>query len=114
MNKLRIFVLSMAMLIVAGCSNISSGGYYWGDYSSSYYDLLKDPSEEQLAKRVESLQGIIAKSDELGLRVAPGIHAELAQALMKQGLESQAMDHFRIEIELYPESEAFIRRLVEL
>ena len=113
MNKVKYFIIGLFLTLLSGCSSVSTGGYYWGDYSSSYYDLLKAPTEQQLAKRIDSLQGIIEKSAELDSRVPPGIHAELAQCYMKQGLEDQAKNHFRSEMTLYPESEAFLRRLVD-
>jgi hypothetical protein len=113
MRICRAFLIVLSIAILGGCSTVSSGGYYWGDYSTSYYDLLKSPTSEQLAKRVDSLQQIVKQSGTLGLRVPPTIHAELGQALMKQGLKDQALTHFRKEITLYPESAVFLHRIVD-
>jgi hypothetical protein len=115
MRRIYITLIALALVSVTGCSGtgVSKGGYYWGGYSSSYYDLLKNPTDEQLQERVSTLEDIVQQSHGKGLRVPPGVHAELASAYMKQGLGEQAKENFRIEISLYPESEMFIRRLVD-
>ncbi len=112
MHKYKILIAAIVLATLSGCSSISKGGYYWGDYSTSYYDYLKNPTEEQLISRIESLEEIIVKSGELDLRTPPAVHAELGQAYMKQGLVEKAKEHFRSEVSLYPESELFVRRLV--
>lgn len=112
MSRYKVVIAAFVLVLLGGCTGVSKGGYYWGDYSTSYYNYLKDPREEQLQNRIESLEKIIVKSGELELHVPPGVHAELGQAYMKQGLEEKAKDYFRAEVSLYPESELFVRRLV--
>jgi len=99
-------------LLLAGCSNISPGGYYWGKYSYTYHDLLKNPSDSTRAAHEKTLRDIIEKSEAKNLRTPPGIHAELGHLLTKAGKANEAQSQYQAEKRLYPESEIFLQRLL--
>jgi len=109
--KMRI-VLAGLILALAGCSSVSQGGYYWGNYSLSYFEMVKDRSAETIAKRISALEDIIAQSKERDLRVPPGIHAELGMLFVEEGRTEDGMVQFQNEVSVYPESQPFIERLV--
>jgi hypothetical protein len=111
--KKIIAILALAVLITSGCSNISHGGYYWGNYSYSYHELIKNPSEEARVNHENSLRDIIQKSEEKVIRVPPGIHAELGNLLFKSDRIEEAMAHFEVEMTTYPESRVFLERLLQ-
>jgi len=98
--------------LLAGCSNISPGGYYWGKYSYTYHDLLKNPSDSTRSAHERTLRDIIKKSEAKNLRTPPGIHAELGHLLHKAGKGEEAQSHYQAEQKLYPESEIFLQRLL--
>jgi len=108
----KLLVLLFLTGIITACSTVSPGGYYWGKYMYTYHDLVKDPSTESRAKHQETLRDIISESQELNLRVPPGIHAELGNLLALNQEVDAAITEFNNEMELYPESRVFIERLM--
>jgi hypothetical protein len=111
MSKKLIVILFLATLVSA-CSTVSPGGYYWGKYSYSYHELIKNPSTKSRTAHQETLLNIIAESQEKSLRVPPGIHAELGNILAFNNQTAAAVSEFNKEVELYPESKVFIERLL--
>ena len=78
--------LVASLFFLGGCAaTVTEAGYYWGDYSQTLYKYTKDPNETTLAAHVEELEDIISTSDEKGLKVPPGIHAELGYIKARQG-----------------------------
>lgn len=114
--KVRIIgaAVLLSLLVLGGCTTITEAGYYWGDYSSTLYKYTKAPSEETLAAHVEELNRIVEVSDEKGLRVPPGIYAELGYIEAKKGQDKQARAYYEAEMQNYPESRLFLERLVSM
>ena len=108
----RLVILLCITGLITSCSNVSPGGYYWGNYSYTYHQLIKEPTSENRAKHQATLQDIIAESEKLNLRVPPGIHAELGNLLELDDQTESAIAQFSEEVRLYPESEVFIGRLL--
>ena len=111
MTKNLWLVVGLCFLFV-GCAGVSQGGDYWGKYSYTYHDMLKNPGEKSKAAHEATLRDIIEKSAEKEIRVPPGIHAELAHLLSKKGEDSDALAQFEEELKHYPESKIFLERLI--
>ena len=111
MSKSLALVVFLVAL-VSGCSTVSPGGYFWGNYSYTYHDLIKEPSTESRAAHQKSLRNIITESQEKSLRVPPVIHAELGNLLAFDNQTDAAVAEFNKEVKLYPESRIFIERLL--
>jgi hypothetical protein len=110
---MNIKVLAVILCIgLAGCTSVSPGGYYWGKYSYSYHELLKNPGDTTRAAHVVTLQDIIATSKEKSLRTPPGIHAELGNLLSNANRNDEAAAQYQAERDLYPESAVFLQRLL--
>jgi hypothetical protein len=101
----------LGLLLLAGCAP-QQQMYYWGDYSESLYSLKKNPSEESMAKHVETLEAIIQNSQELDKRVPPGIYGELGYYMARQGKAKKAENYFLKEEEVYPESKKLMTDLI--
>lgn len=110
--NIKVITVALCMVFGAACSGISPGGYYWGSYSYTYHDLLKEPSAKAADAHESSLREIIAKSAEKNLRVPPGIHAELGNLLSKKNMNEEAIAEYEAERALYPESSIFLERLL--
>ena len=108
-TKSLLLVLTLGVL--GACTNVSQGGYYWGAYSPTYFEMVKNPSEEASSRRLEALTDIIDTSLEKGLRVPPGVYAERAMMYLEKD-EALAMADFQAEIQSYPEAQPFIERIV--
>lgn len=102
---------SLLILIIVGCAPQTM--YYWGDYSNTLYKYKKDATPETLEKHKTELQDIINKSNEKGLRIPPGINAELGYIFLLQEQYDQAMIYLKKEKSTYPESSKFIDDLLQ-
>lgn len=105
-----LFGLISLALFLAACQK--QGIFYWGDYSETYYDEMKNPCEATSAAHLKSLETIIEKSRAKNLAVPPGIHAEYGYIMLKAGKADIAIASFEQEKSLYPESRVFMDRLI--
>ena len=110
-----ILSLSFVFFFISGggCSSVSQAGYYWGNYSYTYLSTIREPSSKSDEAHVETLMKIIDESEKRNLRVPPGVYAELASLIDKQGKSSLALGYYDKEMKLYPESRTFIERLLQ-
>lgn len=99
------------VLLASGCTTVTAAGYYWGNYSKTLYGYAKTPSDQTLTAHVHELERIVAESEKRGLRVPPGIHAELGYLKARGGDASLATAHYESEVRLYPEARPFLDRL---
>lgn len=106
-------VLVIAILSTAGLTGCitSEKTFYWGEYSSTLYDLKKNPDEKTLAEHKKQLLLIIEESDKRRRNVPPGVFAEYGYMLLKEGKEQTGMEYLQKEITVYPESAVFIQRI---
>lgn len=104
-------MLSIATsLIVIGCASPSKT-FYWGNYSSTLYDFKKGPDEKTLTEHRKQLLLIIETSEKKKSKVPPGVYAEYGYFFLKEGKEADGMSYLDKEIETYPESGVFIKRI---
>ena len=75
------------------------------------YSLKTSPGKNSLDKHIEELQSIIDYSNKKGIRVPPGVHAELGYRLAQTNRNSDAKAELNKEIITYPESRPFIERV---
>ena len=111
MKRGIVTVIALSLLTLAGCSNISEAGYYWGRYAVTLYAYQKSPSPETLAQHEKELRDIIEYSNENQLKVPPGIYAELGYIEQNRGEAATALSFYQQEMNTYPESQAFLERL---
>jgi hypothetical protein len=109
--KIITTVAVLSIFLFAGCVTAPKPMYTWGDYSSSLYNLKKDPQEENLNKHKQVLLKIIEDSRVSGLRVPPGVYCEYGYIMVKEGKSSEALLYYDLEEKTYPESTVFVQRL---
>lgn len=112
MTKKLIITLA-ALVLLSGCATVSKSGLYWGKYSDTLYNLKNKPSSKTRAKHVAELNKIILKSQELKLRVPPGIYAELGMYTLEDGKRNKAKEYFNLELATYPESRAMVSQILK-
>ena len=109
-------LLSFATLLVltAGCSTHNTALYNYGDYSESYYADVKAHSAESQLQLQKSIEVAIknAKDSQSG-RVAPGLYANLGYIYLKEGQNKKAIESFKKEKALYPESAKFMDKMIK-
>ena len=103
-------ILVLGVSLIGGCA-VQPPLYKWNNYSSSLYNLKKNPGTEAAAQHKLVLQKIINDSISSGTRVPPGVYAELGFLQMKDGQSKEAVANMNLESSVYPESIAFINRI---
>tara|TARA_B000000475_G_scaffold260016_1_gene243455 strand:+ start:323 stop:685 length:363 start_codon:yes stop_codon:yes gene_type:complete len=93
--------------------------YTWGskkkfNYYSASYNYLKKSDEKSINKLKESYIDIIANQKGTRKTVPPGIYADYGFLLLSLDEADKGNEMLRKEIELYPESEVFISRILNM
>ncbi len=103
-------IIFLTLAVFAGCTP-SKETFYWGEYSSTLYDLKKNPDDKTLEAHKKSLLLIMEESGKRHKKVPPGVNAEYGYMLLRSGSETEGMEFLDKETTLYPESVIFIQRL---
>ena len=102
------FILILTFFLLTGCATKM---YYWGNYSSTLYNLKKNQNTQCQKKHMEELYEIISKSQKKNKKPPPGICCEYGYMLLQNGRKDEAVKMFGLEAKYYPESVFFIKRL---
>lgn len=109
---MKVLLTLLAVIALSACT-AKPKMYYWGEYSETLHQLKQEPTEEHLSEHIESIHDVIEESNDYSLRVPPGVYAEYAGLLMKQGKVAEARKYFLLEKEVYPESAFFMDRMLK-
>lgn len=93
---------------LAGCA--PQGLFYWGAYEDALYDRYVENSGEQAQAY---LRQSMTEAEANRMPVPPGLYADYGFVLFQRGDKAGAIDYFRRERELYPESTALMDKLIE-
>ena len=99
------------LLVFNSCTPPS--GYYWGNYSQTLYQYKKNQTKESYDEHKNELLTILEESDKKGLRVPPGVCAELGYIYLIEGNNEKASSYFNKEKTIYPESSKFMDSLIQ-
>ncbi len=105
-TRLTLIALS---LMLGGCA--SNALYRWGGYEDQLYATYKDPSKAQDFRA--RLQAHVEESQKAGLKVAPGLYAEIATFYLQAGDRQQALRHYQLERQTWPESAHLMTGLIQ-
>ncbi len=108
--KTPTIIIFLTLISLAGCAPPEQT-FYWGEYSSTLYDLKKNPDEKTLEAHKKGLLLIMEESGKKHKKVPPGVNAEYGYILIRGGKEAEGMEFLDKEAALYPESVVFIQRL---
>lgn len=108
-----ITVTILAAITATGCAGKPQALYNYGGYGSTYYQLKKESSPEQLAALQEEIVKLIESKDHGTTgRVPPGIYANLGYIYLQQGNPQKAVENFKMEMKIYPESKQFMELMI--
>lgn len=110
MNHIKLGCIVVLAILLSGCAG-QQRMYYWGDYSETLYQSKKNPSDQSVLKHQQSLEKILEESQKNNLRVPPGVYAELGYIYFRQNKKDLAIQNFKMEKALYPESALLMDRL---
>ena len=110
-RRLQLLLMSLAAAtLFVGCR--SPDIYYWGNYENVIYGMYahpdKVPPEVQVQKMEEDMHRAASKNKPL----PPGFHAHLGYAYYAMGKLDLAQREFEAEKKAFPESAAFMDRLL--
>lgn len=113
-EKMRAICLpaAAAAMLLSGCAaNNPPPLYQWTGYQPAVYDYLKGGKapQEQIDALEKSLQEIRSKAH----TPPPGFHAQLGMLYANVGNDTQAMQEFEAEKELFPESSTYMDFLMK-
>ena len=107
-------ILIILSFIISGCSSKPKPLYTYGNYSESYYASKKDVSADTALKLQKSIEFAIENAGESRSgRVAPGMYANLGYIYLKGGKTDKAIESFKKEKSIYPESAHFMDRMIK-
>lgn len=114
MKKLLIktFALGAILLLAQSCST-SRPMYSWYGYDDAAYEYSRSHSPEQAEKLAQVYKKIIKSQKGSRGQIPPGMCAEYGYLLIKQGKREEGLALLNKEIELYPESQVFISRIIK-
>lgn len=84
--------------------------YEWGNYDDALYASYKNPQDRQAF--IASLKTIILESERSRGKAPPGIYAEYGYALYEEGSAAEAVVYFEKERDAWPESRAFMEKMI--
>src|SRR5438445_4860374 len=104
---IKCFMGTVAIALV-GCAQPSI--YHWGKFEDGLHDRYVNQNHDQAdAYLLET----IGAAEQQNLRVPPGAYADYGFLLFKRGDRAGAIAYFEKERLLFPESSAFMTKLIE-
>lgn len=100
----------VACAVLSGCAT-NKGLYDWSGYSGLLYQSYQDPAKA--AENMRTLEANILKAEQAGLKVAPGLYADLGTMLLQSGDRDKALINYRKERALWPESAVLMDAMIK-
>lgn len=114
MNKyFRIFFCLSVTCLAVSCTTSQPTLYSWGNYQDKSYGYIKNNTEESLDDLIASYEQLLNKQNGIRKTVPPGIYADYGYLLVKRGRVEEGLLMMKKEVELYPESAAFMSRIIK-
>lgn len=105
------FLLVAAIVGLTGCAKPGVGLYNWGSYEQNLYAAYKDPTQtENLRIKLEEY---VAANEKSGMKVAPGLYAELGTLYLQGGASDKAIAMYTKERDLWPESKGLMTAMIK-
>lgn len=108
----KLFIAAVAVLATSSCTTTKTL-YSWHGYEDATYQYSKKSTEELHVKMLEEFKKVTDKQKGTRGVVPPGLYAEYGYLLCKGGKKEEGLSFLRKEIELYPESEKYISRIIK-
>lgn len=113
MKKLLILGTTAILAFTLSSCGSTNSLYSWYDYEDIAYQYNKRTTEELQLKVLEQYKKITDKQKGVRGVVPPGMYAEYGYLLCKTGKNEEGLNFMKKEIELYPESEVYISRIIK-
>lgn len=108
----KLMVIAAAAMLLASCTT-QQPLYSWYDYEDATYQYSKKRTDELKLKVLEEYKLLTEKQKGTRGVVPPGLNAEYGYMLYMTGKHDEGLALMKKEIELYPESEKYISRIIK-
>lgn len=108
----KLFIAAVAVLAISSCTTTKTL-YSWHGYEDATCQYSKKSTEELHVKMLEEYKKVTDKQKGTRGVVPPGLYAEYGYQLYKGGKKEEGLSFLKKEIELYPESEKYISRIIK-
>lgn len=109
---LKSALAAMTVCALASCST-SKSLYSWYDYEDATYQYSKKATPELYTKMMNEYVKVGTKQKGTRQAVPPGLNAEYGYQLCKEGKTDEGLKYLKKEIEMYPESEKYVSRIIK-
>jgi len=101
--------LLLPVFILAGCLT-ETGLYRWSGYNQQLFDYYQNPeTAEEFRLQMEAT---VLEAEKDGMRVAPGLYAEIGTLYLQKGDRTGAVSWYKKERETWPESVVLMDALI--
>jgi Uncharacterized protein conserved in bacteria len=108
----KILIILITVLTISSCTTVVPL-YSWYDYEDATYKYSKKATEELKLSMLEQYKKLIENQKGQRGVVPPGMYAEYGYQLYKLGSKEEGLNFLKKEIDLYPESESYISRIIK-
>lgn len=108
----KILLIGGCILALTSCATTQKM-YSWHNYEDITYKYSKTSTEEMQVKVLQEYQKITNNQKGLRAVVPPGMYAEYGFLLCKTGKNEEGLSFLKQEIDLYPESEIYVSRIIK-
>ena len=103
--------IAVVVAVLASTACVPHQGlYYWNGYDTALYQHYRNPQDRETF--VAAVVETIRQADERGMRVPPGVSAELGYALFEEGKAKEAIPWFERERKEWPESQVLMDKMI--
>jgi len=107
----RSILFLLAVSAFAGCAQ-KPLIYAWGSYEDQIYAMYHDPGKVSVEEQILSLERDYQLARSKNKSVPPGFHAHLGYLYYQVGKADQALQSFKTEKNLFPESTHYMNFLI--
>ena len=112
MKKMPTIVTGIvAVLMLSGCAQQNPPLYMWEKFPRQQYDLLLG-DDSDLGKQIETMEEHSRKAREKSAALPPGFRGHLGMLHLNSGNPSRAKELWEEEMAVFPESSAFMKKLL--
>lgn len=109
----KLLLTALAVLALTSCGSIGEPLYSWYNYEDATYQYSKKRTDNLKENVMEQYLKMTKKQKGSRRTVPPGLNAEYGYMLYMSGKQEEGLGYLKQEIELYPESEVYISRIIK-
>ncbi|MGQ7847599.1 DUF4810 domain-containing protein [Granulosicoccus sp. 3-233] len=102
----------LLVMFLSGCVTPEPPLYRWGNYEELIYNGYKNPGSSDPVNDALALEEDLRRTEAEGMQIPPGVRIHLAYLYVEQGKTGEARALLESERERFPESAAFVERLM--